>query len=156
MGNMSHVGKKKHELGSTPSPVVWRRSQGQTRSWALYKRHQQGDLVAFLSEDGHEIEIAEILMQVYTPPSTENPFGDFKMPVIAVAAVLVLGYQYMKNKGGKGGGGGFDPSMLKGGRGGGGALSKLGQLGKQRRGGLGGGGLGGLGGGGLGGRGRRF
>jgi hypothetical protein len=142
--NMSHVGKKKDELGSAPSPVVWRRSLGPTRAWTMYKRHQQGDLIAFLSEDGHEIEIAELIMQVYVPPSTDNPFGNFKMPVIAVAVMLVLGYQYMKNKGG-GKGGGFDPSMLKGGRRGG-ALSKLGELGKARRGGLGGGGLGGLGG----------
>jgi hypothetical protein len=147
--NMSHVGKKKHELGSAPSPVVWRRIQGPTRSWTVHKRHQQGDLIAFLSADGHEIEIAELLMQVYTPPSTENPLGNFKMPVIAVAVMLVLGYQYMKNKGGKGGD--FDPSILKGGGGGrrGGLAGKLGELGKARRGM--GGGLGGRGG-----LGRRF
>lgn len=121
--NMSHVGKRKQELAAAPSPVVWRRSRAPTRSWTLYKRHQQGDLVAFLSADGREIEIAEIIMQVYTAP-VQDSFGNFKLPVAAAAAVLILGYQYMKQKGGKG----FDPSVLKSvrpGRGGGGSISKL-------------------------------
>jgi len=59
-------------------------------------------LLAFLSEDGKEIEIAELLMTVYQAPAQDN-FSNFKLPVIAVAVVLVLGYQYMKNKGGGGG-----------------------------------------------------
>merc|ERR1712048_291718 len=87
-----------------PSAVVWRRGRDAVRDWAVHKRYQQGDLLAFLSEDGHEIEIVELLMQVYQAPSTDS-FGNFKLPVIAVAVVLVLGYQYVKQKGKFGGGG---------------------------------------------------
>merc|ERR1711972_267862 len=68
-------------------------------------RAKEGDLLAFLSEDGREIEIMELIMHVYNPPQQDS-FGNFKMPVIAVAIVLVLGYQYMKQKGKGGGGGG--------------------------------------------------
>merc|ERR1712066_89672 len=109
--------------------------------------YQQGDLLAFLSEDGHEVEIVELLMQVYQAPSTDS-FGNFKLPVIAVAIVLVLGYQYVKQKGkfGGGGGGGLGggkkldwnsddfASALKSKRGGMGGLGggKLGGLGKNR------------------------
>mmetsp|Transcript_147240 Transcript_147240/g.274274 ORF Transcript_147240/g.274274 Transcript_147240/m.274274 type:complete len:597 (-) Transcript_147240:128-1918(-) len=103
--NMSHVGKKKEALLQAPSPVVWRRGRSKTRDWAVHKRYQQGDLLAFLSDDGHEIEIMEILMQVYQAPAQDS-FGNFKLPVIAVAIVLVLGYQYVKQKGKFGGGGG--------------------------------------------------
>eukprot|EP00927_Polykrikos_kofoidii_P079089 TRINITY_DN75880_c0_g1_i1.p1 TRINITY_DN75880_c0_g1~~TRINITY_DN75880_c0_g1_i1.p1 ORF type:complete len:672 (-),score=119.16 TRINITY_DN75880_c0_g1_i1:222-2237(-) len=141
--NMSHVGKKKHQLGHIQSPVVWRMNRAPVRHWSVHKRYQQGDLMAFLSEDGHEIEIAELLMQVYTAPAPDS-FGNFKLPVIAVAVVLVLGYQYMKQKGGS-----DDFSSFKSRSGG---LGKLGSL-KGRRGlggGLGGGGFGG--GGGLGGK----
>jgi len=101
--NMSHVGKRKHELAQAPSPLVWRKGRPAAIGWAVHKRYQQGDLLAFLSEDGREIEIAELLMQVYTAPS-EDSFGNFKLPVIAVAIVLVLGYQYVKQKGKFGGG----------------------------------------------------
>lgn len=103
--NMSHVGKSKSSLMGVPSAVVWRRGRDAVRDWAVHKRYQQGDLLAFLSEDGHEIEIVELLMQVYQAPSTDS-FGNFKLPVIAVAIVLVLGYQYVKQKGKFGGGGG--------------------------------------------------
>ena len=44
----------------------------QVRDWSVYKRYQQGDLLAFLSDDGHEIEILELLMQVYQPPAQEQ------------------------------------------------------------------------------------
>merc|ERR1712232_720014 len=103
--NMSMVGKKRPghmDPSSLPSPVVWRAGRAPVRDWSVYKRYQQGDLLAFLSEDGHEIEIMELLMQVYTAPISDS-FGNFKLPVIAVAVVLVLGYQYMKQKGGGGG-----------------------------------------------------
>jgi len=99
--NNSHIGKKKLE---TASPVVWRQLRAPVRSWAVHKRSaQQGDLIALLSEDGRDIEIMELLMSVYTPPK-EDSFGDFKLPVIGVAVILVLGYQYMKQKNKFGGG----------------------------------------------------
>jgi len=78
--------------------VVWSTSRTLVRDWSVYRRYQQGDLLAFLSDDGLQIEIMELLMQVYTAPQTDS-FGNFKLPVIAVAIVLVLGYQYMKQKG---------------------------------------------------------
>mmetsp|Transcript_36273 Transcript_36273/g.71676 ORF Transcript_36273/g.71676 Transcript_36273/m.71676 type:complete len:468 (-) Transcript_36273:110-1513(-) len=89
------------------SPVVWRKSREEVRAWAVQKRFQQGDLIACVSGDGLEIEIMELLMQVYTAPQADN-FGNFKLPVIAVAIILVLGYQFIKQKGkfsGSGGGG---------------------------------------------------
>jgi hypothetical protein len=106
--NMSEAGKRRGDAaimapGSAPGSVVWRRARPAVRAWAVHKRYQQGDLLAFLSEDGHEIEIMELLMTVYTAPAQDN-FGNFKMPVIAVAIVLVLGYQYVKQKGKFGGG----------------------------------------------------
>jgi len=87
--NMTSVGKE------SDRPVAWRISRPVSRDWAVYKRYQQGDLLAFLSKDGHEIEIVELLMQVYTAPAGDS-FGSFKLPVMAVAIVLVIGYQYMK------------------------------------------------------------
>lgn len=132
--NMSHVGKKQENQRGV---VAWRKGRQGVRDWAVHKRHQAGDSLVFLSEDGLEIEVMELMMQVYTPPSTESPFGNFKMPVIAVAIVLVLGYQYMKGGKGKGGGGGKF----------GGAGADFGSLLKGKKGGLGGaGGLGKLGG----------
>lgn len=112
--NMSHVGKS-HQ----PSSVVWRAGRPAVRDWAVHKRHQQGDLLAFLSDDGRAVEVFDLLMQVYSPPPEKDAFGDFKMPIIGAAIVLVLGYQYMKQKanfgsGGKHGGGGkgFDSAEL--------------------------------------------
>ena len=71
------------------------------------QKKQHGDVVALLSDDGREVEILEILMQallahwlafmtaasekVYTPPSTSDPFSNFKLPVMACAVVLLLG-----------------------------------------------------------------
>lgn len=139
--NMSHVGKSKDALLAAPSPVVWRQTLKTVRDWSVHKRYQAGDLLAFLSEDGHQIEVMELLMAVYTAPAADPFGGNFKLPLIAVAVVLVLGYQYMKNKG-KGGGKGLDFSALKKGGGRKGGLAGLGGLGARR----GGGGLGGLGG----------
>lgn len=139
--NMSHVGKRKDALSAAPSPVVWRRQQ-EVRDWSVHKRFQAGDVVALLSEDGLKIEVLELLMQVYTAPSSTDSFGNFKMPMIGVAVLLVLGYQYMrqKGKGGGGGGGGkggkFDMAAFskksKGGLGG--ALSGLAGLKNKGRG----------------------
>lgn len=103
--------------------VVWRRQGAPLLDWSLQKRQQQGDLVALLSADGREIEILELLMQVYNPPPSSDPFSNMKLPIMGVAVVLLLGYQFMKQKGGKGGGGGG---------GGGGGLSSLGALGGGR------------------------
>merc|ERR1740138_1901657 len=88
--------------GVGTSAVVWKKNKGPVKAWHIFKRYQQGDLLAFLSSDGKTIEVAEVLMSTYTPPSTDS-FENFKLPVIAVAVVLVLGYQYMKQKN-KGGG----------------------------------------------------
>jgi hypothetical protein len=135
--NMSHVGKNQQSL---PSAVAWRKQRSPVKDWSLHKRYQAGDLLAFLSEDGSEIEIMELLMSVYQAPAQDS-FGNFKMPVIAVAVVLVLGYQYMKQKGGKGGKGKFD-GMDFGGLGKSKGLGSLGKLAAGRRGGGLGGGLG--------------
>merc|ERR1712139_409879 len=91
--------------GDPSSPVSWHSERPPVKDWAIHKRFDQGDLLAFLSEDGREVEVMEILnMQVYQPPVAAS-FGNFQTPVIAVAVVLVLGYQYVKNKGKFGGGG---------------------------------------------------
>jgi len=85
--------------------VVWRKVRPAARAWAMHKRVKEGDLLAFLSEEGKEVEVLELLMQAQSPPPADN-LGNFKMPVIAVAVVLVLGYQYLKQKGKGGGAGG--------------------------------------------------
>lgn len=122
--------------------VVWRRQGAPVQDWSHQKRQQQGDLVALLSADGREIEILELLMQVYNPPPSSDPFSNMKMPIMGVAVVLILGYQFMKQKGGKGGGGGGGLGGLGalGGRGGGkfgkpglsNLMNKRGGLGKKR------------------------
>merc|ERR1719480_757231 len=99
---MSFVDKKRTDGQGS---LVWRADRPPAKDWAVFKRYQQGDLLAVLSEDGREVEIIELLMQVYTAPVADS-FGNFKLPVIAVAIVLVLGYQYMKQKGRFSGGGG--------------------------------------------------
>jgi len=99
--NMSHLGRVKEPT----SAVAWRRSRAAVRDWAILKRHGQGDLIALLSEDGHEVEVLELLMSFHKEVKADS-FGNFQMPVIAVVVVLVLGYQYMKQKGKSGGGGG--------------------------------------------------
>lgn len=115
--NMSQANKNKMMARSTdkntqatlppppPAAVIWRRPRAAVRDWSVLQRSKESDLVALLSEDGHEIEIVEVLMSVYTA-STPNNFSNFKMPVIALAVLLVLGYQYMKQKGKVAGGGG--------------------------------------------------
>lgn len=108
--NMSHVKLKSNKAPDTIPPppeaaVVWRRNRAPVQAWTVHRRTKEGDLLAFLSADGHEIEIVELLMQVYSAPP-QDAFANFKMPVIAIAIVLVLGYQYMKQKGRGGGGGG--------------------------------------------------
>jgi len=103
--NVSAASKRSDRPGQSSSAVVWRRTLPPVRGWSVHKRYQQGDLIACLSQDGHEVEIMELLMQVQSAPVSDS-FGNFKLPVIAVAVVLVLGYQYMKQKGGKLGGGG--------------------------------------------------
>lgn len=55
------------------------------------QRKQHGDLIALLSGDGKELEIFEVLMQVYTPPASSDPLSNFKLPVMACAVVLLLG-----------------------------------------------------------------
>lgn len=94
--NMSHS-RKKMELEQYPSPVVWRTDRPAVKSWALLERTQDGDLVAFLSQNGWEIEVAELIMKVYTTP-TEDPFSfsNFKLPLILVSILIVVGYQYSK------------------------------------------------------------
>eukprot|EP00931_Biecheleriopsis_adriatica_P049340 TRINITY_DN28541_c0_g1_i1.p1 TRINITY_DN28541_c0_g1~~TRINITY_DN28541_c0_g1_i1.p1 ORF type:complete len:605 (+),score=92.40 TRINITY_DN28541_c0_g1_i1:135-1949(+) len=102
--NMSHAAKGWDDPVRDVSPVAWRRSGPPMRAWAVLKRYQEGDLLAFLSEDGMEIEISELMMQAYAPPPGDT-LGNFKLPVFAVAMVLVMGYQFVKQKGP------FDPGM---------------------------------------------
>eukprot|EP00933_Yihiella_yeosuensis_P022790 TRINITY_DN17874_c0_g1_i3.p1 TRINITY_DN17874_c0_g1~~TRINITY_DN17874_c0_g1_i3.p1 ORF type:complete len:600 (-),score=134.05 TRINITY_DN17874_c0_g1_i3:128-1927(-) len=104
--NMSqHVGRRRPGEIGPGQHVVWRRPRHGVKDWSLQKRVSQGDLIALLSEDGKEIEILELLMQVYTPPPASDPFTNFKLPIVACALVLVLGYQYMKKGMGARGGG---------------------------------------------------
>mmetsp|Transcript_27374 Transcript_27374/g.78653 ORF Transcript_27374/g.78653 Transcript_27374/m.78653 type:complete len:560 (-) Transcript_27374:104-1783(-) len=102
--NMSAVSKRPDRPGQAPSAVVWRRGLPPVRAWTVHKRYQQGDLLALLSADGLEIEVVEVLMQVYSQ-SQGDSLGSFKLPVFAVAIVLVLGYQYVKQQGA------FDPGL---------------------------------------------
>lgn len=104
--NMSHVGKGWDDPARDVSPVSFRRSGLPVASWAIQKRYQEGDLLATLSQDGMEIEISELMMQAYQPPPGDT-LGNFKLPVFAVAMVLVMGYQFVKQKGP------FDPGMLE-------------------------------------------
>lgn len=143
--NMSQRLERRRPGDQGPGPggfVVWRRQGAPVQDWSLQKRQQQGDLVALLSADGREIEILELLMQVYNPPPSSDPFSNMKLPIMGVAVVLLLGYQFMKQKGGKGGGGGGGLGALGGlgGRGGGkfgkpglsNLMNKRGGLGKKR------------------------
>jgi len=135
--NMSQPQKPGSKGGSRPpdvmpaptsSAVVWRRPVAPIKTWSLLRRSKEGDLIALVSEDGREIEILEVLMNFSTPPPQAD-FGNFQMPVIGVTVVLVLGYQYMKQKGAASAGGGSSSRS-------GGGLGGLGGLGG------GGGGLG--------------
>jgi len=129
-----HVGRRRPgELGPG-GHVIWRRPRLPVRDWSV-QRKQHGDVVALLSEDGREVEILEILMQVYTPPSTSDPFSNFKLPVMACAVVLLLGYQFMKQKG-KGGSGSGLGGALGGGRGKFGKSDFASLLNKKKMGGL--------------------
>mmetsp|Transcript_59873 Transcript_59873/g.73355 ORF Transcript_59873/g.73355 Transcript_59873/m.73355 type:complete len:177 (+) Transcript_59873:45-575(+) len=138
--NMSqHVGRRRPGETGGGGHVIWRRQRAAVRDWAV-QRKQHGDLIALLSADGREVEILEVLMQVYQPPPASDPFSNFKLPMMACAVLLLVGYQFMKQK--------------KGGSSGLGALGSRGKYGKsdfasllnkKKMGGMGGmGGLGGL------------
>lgn len=138
--NMSqHVGRRRPGETGAGGHVIWRRQRTAVRDWAV-QRKQHGDLIALLSADGKEVEILEVLMQVYTPPPASDPFSNFKLPVMACAVLLLLGYQFMKQKkGGSAGLGGM------GNRGKFGKSDFASLLNKKKMGGMGGmGGLGGL------------
>lgn len=94
--NMSALGSERPPKGQPwPSPVVWRHMRAPVREWSVYKRYQQGDLLAVLSEDGLTIEVLELLMTPIVPPEADW-LGNFKLPVIAVAIVIGVGYQYWR------------------------------------------------------------
>jgi len=94
--NMSYIGTDKPPKGQPwPSPVVWRQTRPPVKAWSVYKRYQQGDLLAVLSEDGHTIEVLELLMSPIVPPEADW-LGNLKLPVIAVAIVIGVGYQYWR------------------------------------------------------------
>jgi len=135
--NMSqHVGRRRPGETGAGGHVIWRRQRTAVRDWAV-QRKQHGDLIALLSADGREVEILEVLMQVYTPPPASDPFSNFKLPVMACAVLLLLGYQFMKQKkGGSAGLGGM------GNRGKFGKSDFASLLNKKKMGGMGG--LGGL------------
>jgi len=94
--NMSVVGKARSDP-KRGSAVAWRRWIAPPRSWSVLKRSQQGDLMAILSKDGMEIEVLEVLMQVYAPPMGDV-LGNLKLPVFAVAIIFVIGFQYVRNQ----------------------------------------------------------
>lgn len=100
--NLSHVGAigRKKSADPVDQPLVWRRTRGPVRDWSVHRRSYQGDLMAFLSEDGREIEIMELIMKAEILSGEKDTMSNFKLPVMGVAIVLVLGYQYMK-RGGK-------------------------------------------------------
>ncbi|CAE8649097.1 unnamed protein product, partial [Polarella glacialis] len=104
--NMSHVGKRWEDPVRDVSPIAWRRSGSPVKDWAIQKRYQEGDLLAFLSADGMEVEIVELMMQAYQPPPGDA-LGNFKLPVFALAMVMVMGYQFVKQKGP------FDPGLTE-------------------------------------------
>lgn len=114
--NMSHVDARDSSFAAAPSAIVWRTERQSVRDWAVQKRQHTGDLVAFLSENGREIEVLELLMQVYQQPEEIDWFAKFKTPIIVVGIVVVLGFQYMKLKGKVvgGGSGGFGDSEFDG------------------------------------------
>ncbi|CAK9016285.1 unnamed protein product [Durusdinium trenchii] len=96
--NMSQpVGRRRPGETGAGGHVIWRRQRLAVRDWTV-QRKQHGDLIALLSADGREVEILEVLMQVYTPPPSSDPFSNFKLPVMACAVVLLLGYQFLKQK----------------------------------------------------------
>lgn len=90
--NMSHVGKTPQELSQT-SPVSWRLARNPVRSWAVHKRSQHGDLLAFLSEDGRSIEVMELFMTVFAPPASSS-FWKFKGPILAGLGFAMFGWRY--------------------------------------------------------------
>eukprot|EP00929_Paragymnodinium_shiwhaense_P017373 TRINITY_DN12654_c0_g1_i1.p1 TRINITY_DN12654_c0_g1~~TRINITY_DN12654_c0_g1_i1.p1 ORF type:complete len:622 (-),score=181.30 TRINITY_DN12654_c0_g1_i1:158-2023(-) len=104
MLNMTAAGRR--GPGVT-SPVVWRHFRSSPiRSWAVHKRGQ-GDLVAVVSDN--EVEVMELLMSVYTPPAQDSVGGNYKIVLVVVALVGVLGFQFFKQKNklsGSAGGGG--------------------------------------------------
>jgi len=94
--NMSVVGKVRSDPNRGPA-VTWRRWIAPPKSWSVLKRSQQADLMAILSKDGMEIEVIEVLMQVYAPPMGDV-LGNLKLPVFAVAIIFVIGFQYVRNQ----------------------------------------------------------
>jgi hypothetical protein len=94
--NMSVIGKARSDPKRGPA-VTWRRWIAPPKSWSVLKRNQQGDLIAILSKDGMEIEVLEVLMQVYAPPMGDV-LGNLKLPVFAVAIIFVIGFQYVRNQ----------------------------------------------------------
>ncbi|CAK8991335.1 CBL-interacting protein kinase 11 (OsCIPK11) [Durusdinium trenchii] len=95
--NMTHVGKGWDDPARDVSPISWKRSSRPLRDWAVQRRYQEGDLLVTLSEDGMEIEVFELMMQVYQPPPSDM-LGNFKLPIFAAAMVMVMGYQFVKQK----------------------------------------------------------
>jgi len=96
--NMTHMGKGKESYyKGAPSAVAWRRHLPSARDWTVLKRSNQGDLIAFLSNDGREVEVLELLMPFHKEIPQDN-FGNFKIVAIVIAIALVLRYQYGKQK----------------------------------------------------------
>merc|ERR1712099_205104 len=49
-----------------------------------------GDLLAFLSADGRQIEVAELIMQVYIPPIESSFVVKHRVPIAFISVVLFL------------------------------------------------------------------
>lgn len=102
--NMSHASRPESELRLARSPVVWRRARPRVRAWAVYRHRQEApssDLLAFLSEDGSEVEIMELLMPLNILPPISlleslllNAY--IILPVIIILVLVVVGWHYVK------------------------------------------------------------
>jgi len=98
--NMSHAGRSESDLRNAPSPVVWRSVRPPVAAWAVFRhRHDTpaGDLLAFLSEDGKEVEIMELLMQLHIAPVGEsillNPW--ITLPIVIMVVLAAVGWHYL-------------------------------------------------------------
>lgn len=102
--NMSHAGMEEHQEADLQpsSPVAWRRRLPPARAWAVYRHRQDvapvSDLLAFLSEDGMDIEILELLMhlKIVVP---QDPFwlnGWVTLPIAIGIVLIVVFWHYLK------------------------------------------------------------
>jgi hypothetical protein len=103
-----------------PQEILWERKLGDVISFDVFRRFGGGGMFATLSGDKMTIDVWDLLNEPARAPGSFGGFGggggdgadslaNMKTPIFMVAILLVVGYQYMKNKGrkpaGKKGGG---------------------------------------------------